>query len=157
MEEISNIIWVVAAEALDNYMLRLTFNNGRVKTFDCKPLIQQSPVFGPLQNKEIFHNITLDGWTVTWKNGSIDIVPEYLYEKGVSVYEPQETTENLVAEDNSPYNPEQLYLKQNLRLRLKTLEDTSRAEAQNLKSPTLRSLRSLVWGFFEKIVFLRHE
>jgi hypothetical protein len=49
----------------------------------------------------------LDGWTVTWENGSIDIAPEYLYEKGVAIYETQETTENLVAEDNAPYNPEQ--------------------------------------------------
>jgi len=107
MEEINTIIWVVAAEALDNYILRLTFNNGSVKTFDCKPLIQQFPIFGPLQNKELFHNITLDGWTVTWENGSIDIAPEYLYEKGVAVYEPQETTTNFVAEDNASYNTEQ--------------------------------------------------
>jgi len=106
MEEINNIIWVVAAEALDNYVLRLTFNNGSVKTFDCKPLIQQFPVFGPLQDKQKFHNITLDGWTVTWENGSIDIAPEYLYEKGVAVYEPQEIASNFAAEDNESYNSE---------------------------------------------------
>ena len=107
MEEINNIIWVVAAEALDNYTLRLTFNNGSVKTFDCKPLIQQFPVFGPLQDIQKFHNIALDGWTVTWENGSIDIAPEYLYEKGVAVYEPHETTSNFAAEDPTPYNSEQ--------------------------------------------------
>lgn len=107
MEEINNIIWVVAAEALDNYMLRLTFNNGSVKTFDCKPLIQQFPVFGPLQDKQKFHNIALDGWTATWENGSIDIAPEYLYEKGVTVYETQEPASNFAAEDNAPYNSEQ--------------------------------------------------
>ena len=107
MEEINNIIWVVAAEAIDNYMLRLTFNNGSVKTFDCKPLIQQFPVFGPLQDIQKFHNIALDGWTVTWENGSIDIAPEYLYEKGVTVYEPQETASNFAAEENEPYNSEQ--------------------------------------------------
>ncbi len=107
MEEINNIIWVVAAEALDNYALRLTFNNGRVKTFDCKPLIQQFPVFGTLQDIQKFHNIALDGWTVTWENGSIDIAPEYLYEKGVTVYEPQEPASNFAAEDPTPYNSEQ--------------------------------------------------
>ncbi len=106
MEEINNIIWVVAAEALDNYVLRLTFNNGSVKNFDCKPLIQQFPVFGPLQDKQKFHNITLDGWTVTWENGSIDIAPEYLYEKGATVYEPQEPASNFAAEDNESYNSE---------------------------------------------------
>lgn len=107
MEEINNIIWVVAAEALDNYTLRLTFNNGSVKTFDCKPLIQQFPVFGTLQDKQKFNNIALDGWTVTWENGSIDIAPEYLYEKGVAVYEPHETASNFAAEDPTPYNSEQ--------------------------------------------------
>ena len=107
MEETNNIIWVVAAETLDNYMLRLTFNNGSVKTFDCKPLIQQFLVFGTLQDKQKFNNISLDGWTVTWENGSIDIAPEYLYEKGVVVYEPQETASNFAAEDKIPYNPEQ--------------------------------------------------
>ena len=107
MEEINNIIWVVAAEAHDNFMLRLTFNNGSVKTFDCKPLIQQFPVFSPLQDKQKFHNISLDGWTVTWENGTIDIAPEYLYEKGVVVYEPHETASNFAAEDNTPYNSEQ--------------------------------------------------
>lgn len=106
MEEINNIIWIVAAEALDNYTLRLTFNNGSVKTFDCKPLIQQFPVFGTLQDIQKFHNIALDGWTVTWENGSIDIAPEYLYEKGVAAYEPHETASNFAAEDNAPYNPE---------------------------------------------------
>jgi hypothetical protein len=107
MKEINNIIWVVAAEALDNYVLRLTFNNGSVKTFDCKLLIQQFPVFSPLQDKQRFHNIALDGWTVTWENGSIDIAPEYLYEKGIVVYEPHETASNFAAEDNAPYHPEQ--------------------------------------------------
>ena len=107
MEEKNNIIWVVAAEVLDNYVLRLTFNNGCVKNFDCKSLIKQFPVFGPLKDKQTFKNITLDGWTVTWENGTIDIAPEYLYEKGVAVYDTPETASNLVAEDNTPYNPEQ--------------------------------------------------
>jgi hypothetical protein len=106
MEEINNIIWVVAAEVLDNYTLRLTFNNGSVKTFDCEPLIQQFPIFSPLQDKQKFNNIALDGWTVTWENNSIDIAPEYLYEKGVAVYEARETAESFVAEDNASYNSE---------------------------------------------------
>ena len=30
-------------------------------------------------------NVALDGWTVTWQDGMIDIAPEYLYEHGVTV------------------------------------------------------------------------
>ena len=99
-------IWVVAAEPLDNRILRLTFNNGSVKTFDCKPLIKEQNVFGALQDEAIFREIALDGWTVTWQNGKSDIAPEYLYEKGISVYEAHETASNRVAENDIPYNSE---------------------------------------------------
>ncbi len=104
MEEINDLIWVVAAEPLDNRILRLTFNNGSVKTFDCKPLIKNQTVFNALQNEEVFREIALDGWTVTWQNGDIDIAPEYLYEKGVSVYETPETASDRVAEKDIPYD-----------------------------------------------------
>ena len=39
----------------------------------------------PLRNLAVFHNFTLDGWTVTWQDGAIDIAPEYLYEHGATV------------------------------------------------------------------------
>ena len=83
MENINDIVWVTAAEALDNYLLRLIFNNGIVKIFDCKSLIAEMPAFHALNDEAVFRNISLDGWTVTWLNGTIDIAPEYLYEKGV--------------------------------------------------------------------------
>ena len=105
-EKINDLIWVVAAEPLDNRILRLTFNNGSVKTFDCKPLIKEQNVFGALQDEAIFRKIALDGWTITWQNGEIDIAPEYLYEKGVSMYEVPETMSNHVAANDMPYNSE---------------------------------------------------
>lgn len=48
-------------------------------------LAKGQPVFAPLRNLAVFHNFTLDGWTVTWQDGAIDIAPEYLYEHGVTV------------------------------------------------------------------------
>ena len=95
-EEINDLIWVVAAEPLDNRILRLTFNNGSVKTFDCKPLIKEQNVFGALQDEAIFRKIALDGWTVTWQNGEIDIAPEYLYENS------KPTPKPYFADDDSP-------------------------------------------------------
>lgn len=33
---------------------------------------------------DVFRNISLDGWTVTWLDGAINIAPEFLYEKGIN-------------------------------------------------------------------------
>lgn len=41
-------------------------------------------VFQPLRDMDVFRNISLDGWTVTWLDGAIDIAPEFLYEKGIN-------------------------------------------------------------------------
>lgn len=77
MEE---LIWVNSAEALNDFCLALTFNDGSKKVFDCKPLIETDSRFQPLRKKENFINFNLDGWTVTWMEGTIDIAPEYLYQ-----------------------------------------------------------------------------
>lgn len=93
------------AEYLDEYRLRLWFNNGAVKDVDLSDSLKGN-VFVPLQNKEYFKRFTIRFNTIEWENGA-DFAPEYLYEKGVAVYEPQETASNFAAEDNAPYNPEQ--------------------------------------------------
>lgn len=80
------LIWITAAKVLDGYKLHLTFNNGACKVYDFANLLAKGqPVFAPLRNLAVFHNFTLDGWTVTWQDGSIDIAPEYLYEHGATV------------------------------------------------------------------------
>lgn len=98
-----DLIWVVSAEAIDNKMLRLEFNDGCVKEFDCRPLIGKYPAFAPLQDEKIFRNIALDGWTVTWNNGSIDIAPEHLYENGRTLYRSEEKPASYVAEEPGKY------------------------------------------------------
>lgn len=74
--------WVTAAKSLDGYQLFLTFNDGSQRIFDCLPLIDKYPLFAPLRDRAVFEKISLDGWTVSWANGTIDIAPEHLYEKG---------------------------------------------------------------------------
>ncbi|MBQ6668003.1 MAG: DUF2442 domain-containing protein [Bacteroidales bacterium] len=103
MKNIKEPIHVVAAEAQKNHILQLKFNDGSVKTFDCKPFIRQYPAFAPLQDEKVFHDITLDGWTVTWNNGSIDIAPEYLYEHGHTVYDSTGSEPGMVAEAGGGY------------------------------------------------------
>lgn len=98
-------IEIIKAEYISGYKLRLWFNNGAVKDVDLSDSLRGN-VFVPLKDKEFFKRFSIRFNTIEWENGA-DFAPEYLYEKGVAVYEPQETTENLVAEDNTPYNTEQ--------------------------------------------------
>ena len=80
------LIWITAAKVLEGHNLPLTFNNGASKVFDfAQELAKGMPIFGPLKNLTVFRNIVLDGWTVAWQDGTIDIAPEYLYAHGVTV------------------------------------------------------------------------
>ena len=84
MEQINELKWVTAAIALDGYRLQLTFNDGSKRIFDCMPLIEKYKLFAPLRDKAVFDNFDLDGWTICWLNGSIDIAPEHLYDAGIA-------------------------------------------------------------------------
>ena len=63
-------------------VVELDFNDGRRVVFDCQPLINQYKLFAPLRDKDVFARFALDGWTVTWLDGTVDIAPEHLYELG---------------------------------------------------------------------------
>ncbi len=69
---------------LENYRLRLTFNNGSVKEVDLKDELY-GEVFEPLRNLTTFRQMFLNPETNTieWPNGA-DLAPEFLYEKGQS-------------------------------------------------------------------------
>ena len=84
MEQKNELKWVMAACPMDGYVLHLTFNDGSQRIFDCLPLIEKYPLFAPLRDKSVFDNIDLDGWTVCWLGGTIDIAPEHLYEQSVA-------------------------------------------------------------------------
>lgn len=93
-----NLKWVVEAKPMEDYILELQFNDGRKGRFDCKPLIKKYALFKELENYELFSNIALDGWTVTWANGTIDIAPEYLYDHLIGFYPIGQDTLEHVAE-----------------------------------------------------------
>ena len=77
----TEFLHVTAAEHISGYLLKLTFSNGDVRTFDFSSIYDKG-IFTKLQNPEYFRNYTLDGWTVDWNN-EIGFAPEYLYEQGV--------------------------------------------------------------------------
>ena len=84
MEQTNTLKWVTAARVVGDYLLELDFNDGRRVVFDCLPLISKYKLFAPLRDKDVFARFALDGWTVTWLDGTIDIAPEHLYELGVA-------------------------------------------------------------------------
>lgn len=77
------LIWINNAKYLGDYRLALSFSDGAEKIFDAKEYIAKYPAFRVLEDKSAFSHFALDGWTVSWQNGSLDIAPEYLYETGV--------------------------------------------------------------------------
>lgn len=74
--------WAVnAVKVRDNYTLRLWFEDGSVKDFDCKEIFNDRP-FEPLKDVSFFKRAHVFADTVAWSD-EIDIAPEYLYEHGV--------------------------------------------------------------------------
>ena len=54
------LIWITAAKVLEGHKLHLTFNNGACKVFDfAQVLAKGMPIFEPLKNLTVFHNIVL--------------------------------------------------------------------------------------------------
>ena len=78
------LIWINSAKYLGDYRLLLSFSNGAERVVDVKDFIATHPLFSPLRDKQLFSRFQLDGWTVSWQNGTLDIAPEYLYEVGTA-------------------------------------------------------------------------
>jgi hypothetical protein len=67
---------VIGVKYVDDYKLKLTFNNGVVGVVDLWPELY-GEIFEPLQDKEIFQQVYLTGRTIEWPNGA-DFAPEFL-------------------------------------------------------------------------------
>jgi len=74
------LLKVTAAEYVDGYTLRLTFNTGEVLLVDFTPLMQKG-ICRKLQDIGYFKAFRLDPFTVDWNN-EIGFAPERLYELG---------------------------------------------------------------------------
>jgi hypothetical protein len=73
---------VTGVSYLEDYKLRLTFNNGAVVDVDLKDELY-GEVFEPLRDLSMFKQVFLnpDTNTIEWPNGA-DLAPEYLFSKG---------------------------------------------------------------------------
>ena len=73
---------VSQAEYLDNYRIKLLFNNGEIKTVDLQNELNEN-VYAPLRQLDYFKQFQVKYNTIEWENGA-DYAPEYLYEIGKS-------------------------------------------------------------------------
>ena len=71
---------VTDIQILDNYKLRLTFDDGKSGVLDCKPFIEKGGVFSKLRDPEFFKRVHIHNelGVLTWDN-EIDIAPETVY------------------------------------------------------------------------------
>ena len=74
---------VEKAEYLNDYKIKLWFNNHVVKIVDLSDLLN-GEAFSPLKDTEIFKDFSIKFNTIEWKNGA-DFAPEFLYEIGENV------------------------------------------------------------------------
>lgn len=66
---------------LDDFMLRILFDNGEVKIFDVKPYIRGN-WYSELFDPAYFHSVFANGYTVEWANGQ-DLCPDELYHNSI--------------------------------------------------------------------------
>ena len=72
------LLHVVSVKYLDNYQLKLTFNNGIEGIVDLEPELY-GEIFEPLKDKSLFQKVFLTSRTIEWPNGA-DFAPEFLFE-----------------------------------------------------------------------------
>jgi hypothetical protein len=78
----SNYPRVRSVQALPAKRLRVTFENGEVKLYDCTPLLDE-PAFQPLRDEAFFRNVSPDrhGYAVIW-NDAVDLAEAELWLHG---------------------------------------------------------------------------
>ena len=77
------ILKIVKAEYVEDYVLRLTFNNGELRLMDFAPLMEKG-VCRKLHDLDYFKSFTLDSFTVDWNN-EIAFAPRFLYERSILI------------------------------------------------------------------------
>ncbi len=71
------LVWIIEAKYIEDYIIELTFNDGFNGLVDLKNKLK-GQIFNPLKNKDYFKKFTLNNWTIEW-DCNVDFAPEYLY------------------------------------------------------------------------------
>ena len=70
---------VISVECEDDYVLSVTFDNGKNGMLDMKPYLDFG-VFKKLKDPDIFRSVHVSFDAIAWESGA-DIDPEFVYEK----------------------------------------------------------------------------
>lgn len=73
----------ISVEPIENYELRVTFDNGEVRMFDVKQYFGHI-LFDELKNDKLFKTVKVAGLSIEWDNGA-DICPDELYNLSKSI------------------------------------------------------------------------
>jgi hypothetical protein len=76
-----DLIKVISAKHIKDFVIHFKFNNGIEKDIDLKEELW-GEVFEPLNDVTFFKKFTLNSWTIEWENGA-DFAPEFLLEKAL--------------------------------------------------------------------------
>ena len=87
---------VIAVKTQPDYQLELRFENGELRRFDMRPLLEMKP-WNRIASKQLFEYAKVEYGTVVWP-GEIDIAPETLYDDSLPLY---------VNEESPKYEPKQ--------------------------------------------------
>ena len=72
------LIWVTEAKYIEEFKIKLSFNDGLSGMVDLRGKMKSLPIYKPLLNPLEFKKFSLNPWTIEWDNGA-DIAPESLY------------------------------------------------------------------------------
>ena len=72
-------------QAIDNYNLILTFENGEKRLFDMNPYLDKE-IFKALRDISKFNSVRLSFDTIEWENEA-DLDPEFLYKYSTKIME----------------------------------------------------------------------
>lgn len=88
---------ITAVEACEDFTLLLSFDNGELRRYDCKPLLKSGTVFEPFISYDNFKRVYLDkanvvSWDIdpnvdsdkVWRN-KVDICPDSCYIESILI------------------------------------------------------------------------
>jgi hypothetical protein len=68
-------------KAEKDYLIKIWFDNGEIKTFDLKPYLETG-MFAELKKMDLFNSVKPFLGSIQWSNG-LDLCPDTLYEGSV--------------------------------------------------------------------------
>ncbi len=74
-------VGVKGVKVLDNYKLKIKFENNEERIFDLKPYLELGK-FSELRDLNLFKRVRVVFDTIEWPNG-IDLDPEFLYKHSI--------------------------------------------------------------------------